>query len=152
MTINQKMFGEIYGLLIEFPELHRQIGWEDKPVDSDSCGTTRCVAGWATWIAARDLGLLTRKRQHTDLDIRSALAVHLGLTDDNAEGWYYEDYPANTYGRIGGHVLGLDNDQAYRLFHDMNNKRVVARVKSYAETGEDISRAEFARFDEEEFE
>lgn len=148
MTVNQKMFGVVYGLLIEFPELHSQPSWETKPEDTGKCGTTRCTAGWATWVAARDHGLLTRKRQYTDADIRRRLAERLGLTEESLSGWYYEDYTFDSYAVIGGHVLGLNDDQAHSLFHDMNNERVVARVKSFAETGEDISEEEYDRFDD----
>jgi hypothetical protein len=149
MAINRKMFAEIHGLITEFPELHDQQTWEVGREETGKCGTTRCIAGWATWIAARDHGLLSRKRETTTEDVRHALAGRLGLVmADRDSQWYYGDYDVADYPVIGGHLLGLSSDEAYSLFHDMDDERVVARVKSYAETGEDISEEEFERYDD----
>lgn len=145
--INREMFAEIYKLITEFPELHRQASWETDPEHTGYCGTTRCIAGWATWIGARNHGLLTRKRQMTDDCIREALVDRLGLTESGfTNGEYYDEYSVYSHPVIGGTLLGLDDDQAHSLFHDMHNKRVVARVKSFAETGADISEEEYVSY------
>lgn len=139
MTVNQKMFAEIHELITEFPELHRQSAWETDPQETVDCGTTRCVAGWAVWLAAREHGLLSRKREFTDGTVRQELADLLGVTaQDIEDDWYLSEYGPTGYPVLGAKVLGLDGEQAYNLFHDFNNERVAARVKSYAETGADL--------------
>jgi hypothetical protein len=149
MSVNQKMFAEIHELITEFPELHEQNNWETDPVHTGNCGTTRCIAGWAAWIGARDHGLLSRKRQMTALPVREALAARLNLSrEDTEDSWYYSGCHLSDHALLGGKLLGLDDDQAYSLFHDLNDNRAAARVKSYAETGMDISPEEFEKFDE----
>lgn len=146
--INREMFGKIHELLIEFPELHEQGGWETDPAETGLCGTTRCVAGWAVWLGAQERGLLDKKRQKTGTEIRSDLAYDLGLVEGELDSnWYYGDYEVTAHPVLGGTLLGLDGDQAYSLFHDMDNDRVVARVKSYAETGADLSYEEWSSYE-----
>lgn len=148
MTVNQEAFRDIHGLITEFPELHNQNTWEDDPATTGHCGTTRCAAGWATWVAARNAGLLTRKRQMTDHTVREELAVLLGITGENTEDDpYYSGYCHTDYPVIGGTVLGLTGEQATSLFHDYNHDRVAARIKSFAETGEDLSDEEREAYD-----
>jgi hypothetical protein len=146
--INQKMFGEIHALITEFPELHNQNTWESSPEENNTCGTTRCIAGWATWLGARDAGLLNRKREEATLSVRHTLATHLGIgtgTYDYEE--YLGRYGRHEYAPLAATLLGLTGEQAAALFHDMNRDRVVARVKSYAETGADLSEEEWERFE-----
>lgn len=134
MTVNQEAFREIHSLILQFPMLHRQQSWETGPEHTGLCGTTRCIAGWATWLKARELGLLSQKREMTSEGIRDQVAGALGLEDSEYE----------TIGRV---VLGLNPEQANDLFWDMNKDRVVARVESYAVTGEDISDRMFDSYD-----
>lgn len=149
MPVNQKMFAEIHKLITEFPELHDQTAWETDPRSTELCGTTRCVAGWATWIAARNAGMLTRKRQMTGVTVRQELADYLGLVEGELDHLEYQgDYLVSAWPVLGATALGLSDDQAHSLFHDMHRERVVARVKSYADTGEDISADEYERFDD----
>jgi hypothetical protein len=141
MAVNKKMFQEIYEFIMQFPELHYQGSWETDPAHTGNCGTTRCIAGWATWIGARDAKLLSRKRDMTSIGIREALADRLGLREghlDDEE--YYYAYHHSDYAVLGGQLLGLTGEQAQSLFHDLSGDRVLARVKSFAETGEDIPR------------
>lgn len=137
---DQEKFREIHEILTQFPELHHQNFWEAEPEDNGSCGTTRCVAGWAVWLAAKDMGLMSRKRDTTSHDVLSAVAREHGITDP--------EYTSSgvLYPVVGARILGLDEDEAGSLFHDMNGARVVRRVASYAETGEDISDEEFDQF------
>lgn len=123
--VNKKAFEDISELITKFPELHDQRTWEAPPEKTGRCGTTRCIAGWATWWKAHKMGLLTQKRQATDLDIRLAVAGALRID--------FADHEA-----IGAAVLGLSEDEATALFHDFDRVRAVARVKSYAETGKDL--------------
>lgn len=137
MTVNQEMFRRIDELITEFPELHYQNQWETDPRYTGRCGTTRCVAGWAVWLKAKEMGLLSRKREMIDEDIMERLADELEVRAD--------------FSHVGAAVLGLDYEQAMStdgfdtgadrngLFFDYNHMRVRARVASFAETGEDIS-------------
>ena len=146
MAINRAMFAEIDQLLNQFPELHDQNFWETDPQETGKCGTTRCVAGWAVWLAARDHGLLTQKRQMVDIQVRSELVERLGLTTDDLEGEYYEDAVLTDHPVLGGILLGLTAEQAHSLFHDFDNDRVADRVESYAKTGEDIPEEEWENY------
>jgi hypothetical protein len=148
MPVNRKMFAEIHELISAFPELHNQHYWEEDDAEATgSCGTTRCIAGWATWLGAKEHGLLNRKREGTTASVRDALADRLGLCMDDFEDDTYLCGAARTdYAPLGAALLGLTGDQARSLFHDMNGKRVQARVKSYAETGADLSESEIDSF------
>lgn len=140
--IPAEAFQEVNDLLIEFPELHYQGRWESDTTIS-RCGTTRCVAGWAVWVQARKLGLLTRKRDLTDIAIRQAVAasVDIDLSRSTAAG-ACDAY----YTRVGAAILGLGRTEATSLFYDLDDKRVTARVASFALTREDISEQEFEAF------
>lgn len=122
---DQEMFRRIHALIVAFPELHDQRHWEAPPEQTGYCGTTRCIAGWATWWKAREMGLLSQKRQHTDEEIRQAVARKMGI-----DSFHYES--------IGAAVLGLSEDEARDLFQDFNRDRVLVRVESYARTGADL--------------
>ncbi len=151
MTVNQKMFAEVHKLITEFPELHFQGTWESGPEIRNTCGTTRCIAGWATWLAAKERSLLSRKREKTTLDMTDRLARIFKLDPaENDANEYLGSYRIASYPVIGAHVLGLSSSQAHSLFHDYNQERVVARVKSFAETGEDLSEEEQWQFDSED--
>lgn len=134
MTVNREAFRGVHELITSFPELHDQRSWEAPPEKTGKCGTTRCIAGWATWWKACEMGLLSQKRQPTDEEIRKAVARELGI------GSAHHEY-------IGAAVLGLDEDQAEELFQDFNSARAVVRVKAYADTGEDISIVDYSAFD-----
>lgn len=128
--VNQEAFRDIHALIVEFPELHDQRGWEAPPENTGLCGTTRCLAGWATWWKAREVGLLSQKRQLTDMGIRRAVARELRIARIGHQ-------------EIGAAVLGLSPQKAASLFYDFNRDRVPVRVKSYADNGHDISDDEF---------
>lgn len=135
MTVNREAFTAVVGLITEFPELHNPRSWESDPEDTGHCGTTRCIAGWATWWKAREMGLLSKKRQFTDEEIRRAVAEEMGL-----------DHPHHHYSDIGQAVLGLDRYEAMDLFDDMNDTRALARAQSYAAHGHDLTDEELASF------
>lgn len=134
MTVNQEAFEAISQLITEFPELHEQSCWEATPEQTGRCGTTRCIAGWATWWKAHKMGLLSQKRQPIDSVILRAVANEMGAK--------YNDYEP-----IGRAVLGLSSSEAEDLFHDFNNIRALARVESYAKHGRDLTSEECARFE-----
>lgn len=149
MTVNQKMFAEIDEIISSLPELHRQHGWEERPEENGTCGTTRCVAGWAVWLAAKEHGLLSRKRDETTIEVRKRLADILDLPHDSDDEYYYNGCYRTDYDMIGGKLLGLSGGQAHTLFHDMHNKRVAARVHAFATTGQDLPDEEQERFAED---
>lgn len=135
MTVNREAFREIHELITQFPDLHDQRNWEADPSQNGSCGTTRCIAGWATWLKAREMGLLDSKGSPTKNKLRGKIADRLGLR-------------LRDHGSIARTVLGLTSAQAESLFHDYHDERAVARVKSYAETGADLSEAECLRYED----
>lgn len=139
---NQELFRQIDGVLTEFPMLHCQQYWQEADTHATgSCGTTRCVAGWAVWFKAVELGLVSRKRDHVDLKMVRAVArsVNVDTTDEYGS----ELGMHSLYTAVGGELLGLDSDDAGYLFMDMNGGRVARRVQSYALTGSDISDEEY---------
>lgn len=137
MTVNQEMFREIHQITVEFPALHNQRAWESRPEQNGTCGTTRCIAGWAVWLKARELGLLSRKRDNVDRDLLVEVATRLGVVGA------YMRATDKLYEKAGAAILGLSPDDAHRLFYDMDAARVPVRLASYAENGHDISENDF---------
>lgn len=139
---DQKMFQRVNSILIEFPELHRQQYWQEGDTAiNNSCGTTRCVAGWAVWLKATDLELISRKRDDVTRDVLHSVAASVGV---DTEDKYGDPKDLDSlYQEVGAKLLGLDYDEAHSLFLDMSNGRVTHRVESYAATGEDISDEEY---------
>jgi hypothetical protein len=130
---NQEMFRKIDGVLTLFPELHHQTFWQATAEQANRCGTTRCVAGWAVWFKAKEMGLLSRKRDWVEDEVLMMVGREIGLGVDLCA------YGRGTaYAELGAALLDLDEDEADDLFQDFNNDRVAARVASYAKTGEDL--------------
>lgn len=139
--VNQEMFQRVNTMLTEFPELHDQTYWEEADTEATgSCGTTRCVAGWAVWLKALDLGLVSRKRDTVDTNMLHDVADHVGVPTEDEDGC--EIGSGDLYELVGAKLLGLSQDDADNLFTDMNKHRVTRRVASYATTGKDISNEE----------
>ncbi len=139
----EEAFQEVHALLTEFPELHYQGRWEYDNADTTRCGTTRCLAGWAVWVQARRLGLLTRKRDLTSYDVRWAVAASVGIDLSRSTVAYAGDA---YYTRVSAAILGLSWDAASSLFFDLDDKRVTARVKSFALTRVDLSHEAIVAF------
>lgn len=80
--------------------------WED---DSYSCGTTRCVAGWAIYFATGEASVYDRSGRHSNsvLELAGSLGTWLYDTDDAYEA-DLEDLAAK--------LLGLSR-QERRLFY-----------------------------------
>lgn len=145
MTVNQELFQKIESVITEFPMLHHQRYWEANDTEENgSCGTTRCIAGWAVWFKAVELGLVSRKRDPVDNDMLHQVAEHMGVDVRDPD---YGDFRSDAalYTETGAKLLGLDHDTAYNLFNDLVDKRAVARVTAFATTGADISNEEFDR-------
>lgn len=133
LKVNRDMFREIHDLTEMFPELHAQECWQAPSGENGRCGTTRCIAGWAVWLKAREMGLINRKRDTLDIGMLRQVGRQAGADMDDVFGW------DSLYEVISRKILGLDNRAANSLFHDMNNARVLDRLKSYADHGHDLS-------------
>lgn len=77
------------------PELHRQSIWEDDglfgavscgPGETETCGTTRCVGGWAIWLHHGSVTAATGDSNSTARVIAGEL---LGLDYEDAENLFY---------------------------------------------------------------
>lgn len=117
---NQDMFIKIDRILTEFPNLHKQDHWESGPNDV-RCGTTRCVAGWAVFLKAQELGLTSNKNDRLGVAIRERVAEAMGLPRHDSE-WV----------DLGTEILGLDEDQAEDLFHNYSDADARQMVREYA--------------------
>lgn len=145
--IDQKMFQRLDTMITNFPELHRQRAWQMSRTENadqgvTTCGTTRCAAGWAVWLKAGDLGLITRKRDLLTREHLVEIGRHIGVPVD-AFRHVSEMYPV-----LGAALLGLDDDEAEDLFSDFNNERAADRISSYARTGRDLSDAAIVKYDQ----
>lgn len=135
--VDREMFRRVYGRITAEPLLHDQFSWEERT----ACSTTRCVAGWAVWEKAKELGLVSDVSDPLDVSVLCGVASRTGLHLDEGIPW------DDLFQPVGGHLLGLDEREADSLFHDLNDARAVARVKSYADTGCDLTADEFFEFD-----
>lgn len=125
--INKSMFQRIHSQITTAPESHVQAFFE---MEDTSCGTTRCVAGWALWFDGIDRG--------SDVD---ALGVG-GLAERYLRDVKGEDIPdINSEGYEGSgdyivkaatDILGLDLAVADRLFYTMSNPLAVLYVAELA--------------------
>lgn len=105
--INIEMFKRIENIIIANPEMHSQLEYEYE----DSCGTTRCIAGWA---------------------------IHLWGQDNGRTGSLWQIRHAWSGGRLsssheaGQRILGLTPQEADELFYCMDNERALEMVQQYA--------------------
>ncbi len=81
-----------------FDEDHTNVGHH--------CGTTACIAGWASSFLQRDGTLLNEARTHAQM----ALMHSDGIGHPS---W-------NTHAGLAAGLLGLDSEEAERLFEPMN--------------------------------
>ncbi len=98
---------------VELRQAFKELGW----ARGDACGTTCCIAGWATVLA-------------DDSDFNHAIA----RLDDDIEEIDQED----AFVTLGGKLLGLDRDDANRLFMATSTPRrtLVTVLRHLANTGE----------------
>lgn len=106
MTINQPLFQLVLDQIRMEPESHHQGSWEF----TNSCGTTRCVAGWAIHIA-----------------------TGLGVVEACNEYRRMQDHPQN----VAAMLLGLTDLERDDLFYDMDRDNVLRKVEMYAMKGRD---------------
>lgn len=114
---NIELFRRVEEQLDLHPELHDQDSWEG----SGECGTTRCVAGWAIYLA-------TGANLYGP-DLRPSTGFKAALYDRGIP--LDIEAPFN----LGQELLGLDEDQATELFHAPGNSAAITLVRYYAQGG-----------------
>lgn len=101
--INVKLFKRIYDRITAEPRSLDMNTWEDH---DSSCGTTRCVAGWAIFDETGEHLFNPDDTLHVSV-IR--LADELDIDIDRIPSDVIED--------VATSLLGLDEDTAHELFH-----------------------------------
>lgn len=113
MPVNKDLFKKIYEQITRYPETHNQGSWSDHPqdappgVDHGSCGTTRCVAGWALHFHAPSRSIFETARE------------------------IEPDGHGEPFGPAAA-LLGLDRDAAEGLFLHSSNADAIRLVREYA--------------------
>jgi hypothetical protein len=112
MADNSKVFldlrQKVLDQIVAHPETHDQADWE---TSSPSCGTRRCVAGWAIHFAAPRL---------PSADVaRAVIARDLGVDP--------------RYFIVGKELLGLTDAEAYELFYGTTDDEAVDLLGQYAQ-------------------
>ncbi|MFE6846535.1 hypothetical protein [Streptomyces sp. NPDC057686] len=105
-VINQDLFRQVYEQICRVPESHCQSTWED---GHGSCGTARCVGGWALYFTD----------PHATFE---ETARNLGFA---ADGWC----------EAAAKVLGLTMEEADYLFYVTGDEEAVRLVEGYALRG-----------------
>lgn len=121
MAVNRELFQKIHDVISVRPAEHDQTDWE---WDGGSCGTTRCVAGWAVHLTtgeplyAGGVGI-TLRPETVDLALGHGVD---GEADVN------KLIPVTAQ-----RLLGLDDDLAQRLFFYVSNEAARKVVRAFAE-------------------
>lgn len=110
---NVELFKKILAQVTAHPETHDQSTWVET---SPYCGTTRCAAGWAV--------ALSKGENEGDYDFRRRYVRERNLHF----GW--------SYGNVGQHLLGIDDDQADALFYGADDAEAVELIREYAAGGD----------------
>lgn len=117
MTYNVELFRRINEVISARPEEHDQSTWESTSVET-SCGTTRCVAGWAIHLTTGE------KVFHWDPDLTfievspsvRALAAEHGIRGNG------DQEGMSLIPGLAASLLGLSQAQADVLFYAGNEK------------------------------
>lgn len=133
MPINTEMFNRIQDVILSNPERHDQHYFET----GATCGTTRCVAGWAIHLWGLDNGL-TGSIEKIGQEYIGFVGYGTLVEDMAFEGESDVDTDAEV---VGAHILGLNRGQAYELFFNMNNDDALRMVKEYAQGNTDVQRS-----------
>lgn len=119
---NTELFKQINEVISTRPKEHDQATYESW----QSCGTTRCVAGWAISLTTGTPvfdGTL-RITLHPEV---AALEERLGVQRDVGE----DD--VDVVPAIAQELLGLTDQQAHQLFYTFNQDTAQRLVREYAE-------------------
>lgn len=111
---------KVLGHIVAHPEDHDQEQWE---THSPSCGTQRCVAGWAVHFEAPQSRHLEGAMQYV-------------ADRDNIH------YDYITFSNIGRHLLGLTYAEADELFFEVDNEQAVELLRQYAAGSNDVVHTE----------
>lgn len=112
MALNVDLMLEIREQITSHPETHDQNVWGYQ----DSCGTTHCIAGWASALTG------------AHLDWRKEFgATQLVHADDEDP----DDYARR--------VMGLDGPTAQRLFFECNNCEALTLLDELIEQGKNAA-------------
>lgn len=98
---------KVLNQIVAFPETHDQTQWE---TGSPSCGTQRCVAGWAIHFEKPDIADLDRAKYAVASELRVA----------------------PRYFTVGRDLLGLTDAEAYELFYEVTNPEAIELLRQYA--------------------
>lgn len=115
----RELAAEILAQIKADPESHDQElwGW------ATACGTTMCIAGWATYLAGKSHFLVDEfARAHYGVE-----EAHLSPIRSDNEYKFIED--------IAGTLLELSAEDALDLFYTEDNKVALAALEMYVETG-----------------
>lgn len=88
------------------PETHDQDSWGRR---GPECGTTHCIAGWAAVLSGRSL--------------------------EWNEGGYANTTEGVDVGRAAEVLLGLNGNEAWALFHSLDNSDALAKLDELIEKG-----------------
>ncbi|MFF5973674.1 hypothetical protein ACFY7C_19315 [Streptomyces sp. NPDC012769] len=102
MTYNTDLMLQVRNQIRMEPERHRQAAFES------FCGTTRCIAGWAIFIATG---------QQVDV------ACNLGTS--------YWQHPET----VGAKLLGLNEKEAGAIFYELDEGKALAKLDALIEKG-----------------
>ncbi|HKZ21197.1 MAG TPA: hypothetical protein VJQ57_13940 [Acidimicrobiia bacterium] len=122
MTINTERFRKIQEQIEREPESLDMVSWEDHRPPFRTCGTTRCVAGWAVF---NETGQPLFTEQHDLSGPTLLLAAQLGIP----EGFHRV---GSVVSAIAEKLLGLDEEDAETLFHSVPNGVAVKIVAAFA--------------------
>lgn len=117
---NIELAEKILKLITTKPELHDQTSWsghgeaDDPNQDYQECGTTACIAGWAT-ILHHNLEPI--KREFPATDFYNAYYTY-SFSPPNGQDWDV----------VGRDALGIGSALATQLFLETNNEEAVAAL------------------------
>lgn len=116
--VNAALAAKIYGFISVNPKQHEQADWHLSSSE-DACGTTACVAGWAT-ILGRELPLKTR-------------VVSPGCSCCPTYTTYYYEEPVESWEAAGREELGIGLPLSRNLFYRQDNVRAREALKMLSE-------------------
>lgn len=110
--LNRELFQKIHQQITDRPETHDQSSWET------ACGTSRCIAGWA-------VHLTTNAPVYEPGSLSESLSFQTrSLADD-----ILPEHVLRTVPSIARHLLGLDAEEAGRIFYAIDeDARLAVRL------------------------
>ena len=136
--MNKDIAEKVFRAVFASPKHHRQSNWVrvpevesgknlhvdyDEMVGGNICGTTACLAGWATLAAGYRI----------DAEMDDYGQTHLTLKDSNNDFVTSGVVDLPLLG-LGQNALGLDEDTANTIFYTMDERVAIAMLYSMYET------------------